>query len=394
VTLIQRVTIHGYRGARDVALEPGATCVLVGESSSGKSTVLSAIWTLLEAAAPMPTGESVSRGHTRVHIEAIAGDRTLFLDARPPATINLNREGAPPALFFPANLRPTSLLAATDHPAKRAVGVVRGTESWPDGGLSLVRSIAGLVEARVRGLVILIEEPELYLSPPGQRHLHRLLRRLAGRGRNQVLYSTHSPTFLGVDRLDELVLVRHDERTGTKLLQPEPPSERQAFRVSAEMDAERAEIFLSRAVLFVEGRTEKLAFPFVFEALGYDADQEAITIVDCAGKGNMPLFAEICNACGIPYVVVHDRDASRGEEPAEAERIANEAILRVAGRRRAVMLVPDFEGVTGLKVRRGKPAAAYKRFHAGNGDVPGPLRNAVERVVAAARRAPRTTRGA
>jgi putative ATP-dependent endonuclease of the OLD family len=393
VALLERITIHGYRGVRDVALEPGTTSVLVGEASSGKSTVLSAIWTLLEAAAPMPTGENVSRGHTRVHIEASIGDRTLFLDARPPATINLNREGAPPALFFPANLRPTTLLAPADHAAKRAIGVVRASEA-NDGGLSLVRSIAALVDASVRGLIILIEEPELYLSPPGQRHLHRLLRRLAARGRNQILYSTHSPTFLGVDRLDELVLVRHNDRTGTKLLQPTALPQRDAFRLSSELDAERAEIFLSRAVLFVEGRTEKLAFPFVFEALGYDADQEAIVIVDCAGKGNMLLYAEICNACGIPYVIVHDRDAPRGEEPAEAERIANESIARVAGRRRSIMLVPDFEGVAGLKVKRGKPAAAYRLFDRGDGAVPGPLRNAVERVVAAARRAPRTTRGA
>jgi len=120
-------------------------------------------------------------------------------------------------------------------------------------------------------------------------------------------------------------------------------------------------------VLFVEGRTEKLAFPFVFEALGYDADQEAIAIIDRAGKGNMPLFAEICNACGIPYIIVHDRDAPRGEQPAEAERIANDTILRVAGKRRSIMLIPDFEGVTGLKARRGKPAAALKRFRGGNG---------------------------
>src|SRR5437868_3332788 len=274
----------------------------------------------------MPTGETVSRGHTRVHIEATVGNRTLFLDARPPATINLNREGAPPSLFFPANLRPTTLLAPADHPAKRAIGVVRSTEATPDGGLSLVRSIAALVDAKVRGLVILIEEPELYLGPPAQRHLHRLVRKLAARGRNQILYSTHSPTFLGVDRLDELVLVRHSDRTGTKLLQPTALPAKLAFRMSSELDAERAEIFLSRAVLFVEGRTEKLAFPFVFEALGYDADQEAIAIVDCAGKGNMPLYAEICNACGIPYVIVHDRDAPRGEEPAEAEKIANDTI--------------------------------------------------------------------
>ena len=108
----------------------------------------------------------------------------------------------------------------------------------------------------------------------------------------------------------------------------------------------------------------------------------------------MPLFAEICNACGIPYVIVHDRDAARGEAPAEAEQIANDAILRVAGKRRTITLVPDFEGVTGLKARRGKPAAAWKKFRNGSDDVPGPLRQAVERVVASARRAPRTTRGA
>src|SRR5262249_5587758 len=197
---------------------------------------------------------TLSRGHPRVHIEASVGDRTLSLDARPPATINLNREGAPPALFFPANLRPTTLLAPADHPAKRAIGVVRASGA-NDGGLSLVRSVAGLVDATVRGLVILIEEPELYLSPPGQRHLHRLLRKLSPRGRNQVLYSTHSPTFLGVDRLDELVLVRHDERTGTKLLQPEPLDQKLAFRMRSEFDAERAEIFLSRAVLFLQRST-------------------------------------------------------------------------------------------------------------------------------------------
>jgi predicted ATP-dependent endonuclease of OLD family len=390
---IEHVTIQGYRGARDVELSPGPVCVLVGESSSGKSTVLSAIWTLLEAAAPMPTAADVSRGHTRVHVEATIGDRTLFLDARPPATLNLNREGAPPALFFPANLRPTSLLAATDHPAKRAVGVVRSKET-EDGGLSLVRSIAGLVEARVRGLVVLIEEPELYLSPPAQRHLHRLLRRLAARGRNQVLYSTHSPVFLGVDRLEQLVLLRHDEQAGTTLVQPEALPQTQAFRLFAELDAERAEIFLSRAVMLVEGRTEKLAFPFVFRALGYDPDQEAVAVVDCAGKGNIPLFAEICNACGIPYVVVHDRDAPRGAQPPEPERIANETILRVAGRKRTVALVPDFEGVSGLRGRRAKPAAAFKRFRSGNGEIPDALRQAVERVVASARHAPRSTRGA
>jgi predicted ATP-dependent endonuclease of OLD family len=393
VPVLDRVSIHGYRGARDVELHPGAVCVLVGESSSGKSTVLAAVWALLEAAAPMPTVADVSHGYLRIHVEADTGGRTLFLDARPPGTLNLNREGAPPALFFPASLRPTSLLAPADRQAKRAVSVVQDQQT-EDGGLSLVRAIAALAEARIRGHVILIEEPELYLSPPSQRHLHTQLHRLAAGGRNQVLYSTHSPVFLGVDRLDQLVLVRHDHRTGTTLLQPDALPRDQAFRLLTELDAERAEIFLSRAVMLVEGRTEKLAFPFVFRALGYDVDQEAIAIVDCAGKGNIPLFAEVCNACQIPYVVVHDKDAPRGQQPTEAERISNDAIVRTAGKRRTIALVPDFEAVTGVRARRAKPAAAFKRFQSGNGEVPGPLRQAVERVVASARRAPRSTTGA
>ncbi len=388
---LRRITITGFRSARDVALEPGRLCVLVGESSSGKSTVLSAIWSLLEAAAPMPTGADVSRGHTRVHVEAEVGGSTLFLDARPPGTLNLNREGAPPTLYFPASLRPTTLLAPTDHEGMRPARIVRERNHTEDGGLALIRGISALVDAGVRGLVVLIEEPELYLSPPAQRHLHRLLQRLAVR--NQVFYSTHAAAFLGVDALNDLVLVRHDDRTGTRLLQPEALTQKQTFRMFAEFDAERAEIFLSRAVLFVEGRTEKLAFPFIFEALGFDIDREAIAIVDCSGKGNMPLYAEICNACEIPYVIVHDRDAPRGTAPAEAEQIANDAILRVAGRKRTVALVPDFEGVTGLRSRRGKPAAAWKRFQGRDMAVPGALQQAVERVIATAHRAPRTTRG-
>jgi hypothetical protein len=91
---------------------------------------------------------------------------------------------------------------------------------------------------------------------------------------------------------------------------------------------------------------------------------------------------------------VHDRDAPRGVEPSKAEQISNDAILRAAGRSRTVSLVPDFEGVAGLTAKRGKPAAAWKRFQDGNGDLPVPLRRAVERVIKAARRAPRTTLGA
>jgi endonuclease V-like protein UPF0215 family len=138
-------------------------------------------------------------------------------------------------------------------------------------------------------------------------------------------------------------------------------------------------------VLLVEGRTEKMTFPLVFNALGIEPDEEGIVVIECGGKGNMPLFARVCNATGVPYVVVHDRDAPRGARPVESERVVNAQILAVAGRKRVVQLAPDFEAVSGTARGRGrKPRNAVIRF-TGNGDVPEPLRLAVEKVVRAAR---------
>jgi predicted ATP-dependent endonuclease of OLD family len=159
--------------------------------------------------------------------------------------------------------------------------------------------------------------------------------------------------------------------------------------VLSEFDSDRAELFLARAVLLVEGRTEKMTFPFVFEALGEEPDKEGVLVLETGGKGNIPLFARICNACEIPYVVVHDRDAPQGRRPVESERIVNRQIREVAGKRRTVVLTPDFEAVVGMKTRgRGrKPRKAVMRFSGNNGELPQPLRTAVEKVLRAARTA-------
>ena len=411
------ISIQGYRDARELEFEPGFLMALVGEASSGKSTVLTAIWTLLEAAAPPPTIEDISQGAVRaegpksdspgarpgqnaskpgsgprgrIHLEAELEHGLAFLDATPPDTLNLNRAGAPPVLFLPANLRSRTMVApATGSGAADVAELLRpplAEHHWAaaDGGLALVLGMERLLASNLRKFVLLIEEPELYLSPHAQRHLHRVLRRLAEHG-NQILYSTHAPVFLSVDRMEELALVRHTRDGGTSLFQPEALAEAESFRALSEFDSDRAELFLARAALLVEGRTEKMIFPLVFDAPGVEADKEGVLVLECGGKGNIPLFARVCNHCGIPYVVVHDRDAPEGSRPIESERVINRQIQEVAGRRRTVVLVPDFEAVSGVNAGRSrKPRNAYRRYFA-NGDVPEPLKVAVEKVLRAAR---------
>ena len=68
----------------------------------------------------------------------------------------------------------------------------------------------------------------------------------------------------------------------------------------SEFDAERSELFLARSAILVEGRTEKLVLPMLFAALGHDADRAQISIVECGGKSNIPVFARICKAVPDP----------------------------------------------------------------------------------------------
>jgi len=388
---VREVRINGFRSARSVQFEPGAVCALVGGPSVGKSNVLAAIWILLQRGVPAPASGDLTRdAGAPIQLGATLGDGDeITLEASPPRTAR-GSGPAVPVLFVPASLRAGVLLdgpTGTPEATRIAARYFAAPESRSSAApaAALVAGIDELCRAHERGLVLLIEEPELFLRPQAQRYLYRLLRRFAANG-NQVLYSTHEPTFLNVGRLDELALVEHSPHTGTRVIQPGTLDAGESFRALSEIDAERGELFLARAVLLVEGRTEKLTLPFVFRALGYDVDREEITILDCGGKPNIPLFLRICRTARVPSVAIHDRDAPPGRRPSHSERVLNGEIAALAGPDRTVVLAPDFEAVVGLRGHRHKPARAWQLFsRMAPGEVPGPLRAAVEKVVALAR---------
>ena len=394
------VHVRGFRSLKDTSFRPGTISAIVGEPSTGKSNLLTAIWALLDPdAAPLVATDLAEGGQGPIRVVGeLADDSTISVEGAPPRESSVQGSARPPALFFPAGLRDGPLVAppgralvphpvagllrdAVDRdatsahgtPTTSARGLVAGLESWS--------------EAELTGVIVLMEEPELFFPPQAQRYLYRLLRHVASEG-NQVLYSTHSPAFLNVVRLDELVFTERRPKVGTLLLQPEPLPADEEFRAYSEFDSSRSELFLARAAVLVEGLTEKLALPFVFEALGHDPDRERISIIECGGKGNIPLFARISKAVGLPFVAVHDRDAPATAEPSEAERQLNALIAEVAGDDR-VELAPDFEGVAGIHGDRRKPARAWRRFaDLGADTVPQPLARVVERAVALAYRDP------
>jgi hypothetical protein len=367
---VTRVEVSGFRTAHDVAFSPGPLCALVGEAEAGKSNLLAAIRAVVDpAAAPLTAADTTEGGQGEVSIRVrLADGSEAALEGNPGRNEVTGGASAPPTLFLPAEERAGALLAAWTPTRRGPAAEAFERALAPQSASTLaarahavVRAVESCSSRGLGGLLVLIEEPELYLRPQAQRYLYRLLREFSLAG-NQVIYSTHSPAFLNVARMDELVFVERFPVTGTHALQPKPASAADDFRVMTEFDAARGELFLAHAVVLVEGLTEKLVLPFVFAALGHDVDREAISIVECGGKPNIPLFARICKATGIPFVVVHDSDRKTSGRLAPAEQALNALIADTAGEERVIVLDPDFEAVAGLAGHHHKPEHAWREF--------------------------------
>jgi hypothetical protein len=356
--LVSAVSISGFRSVHHAQLDLEPLCALVGEPETGKSNLLAGLRCVLDPGADPVVTDRARGGPDEIRIQAtLRSGAQVTLSGRPPETTRCGTP-APPLLFLPAALRNDELLAApgVGHPAavlfRRAATDVAGAEP------PVIRAVDACLAAAVTGVLLLVEEPELYLRPQGQRLLYRLLRRF-------------------VERLPE---------AGTRAAGPAPVTPDQDFRVLSEFDAERSELLLARAALLVEGLTEKLAFPFVFAALGLDADREGVTIVECGGKANLPLFARVCHAAGVPCVAVHDRDAPIGRRPRLSERVLNAAVREVAGPDRTIVIAPDFEGLVGLPGGERKPEQAWRRFAAlSASEIPEPLARGAQLAVDLAR---------
>ena len=400
---VTRVEVSGFRSAREVAFSPAPLCALVGEANAGKSNLLAAIRAVLDPAAALLSPADAPEGgdvEAAIRITLAAGGGVAALTGRLGSHAVIGPTACTPVLFLPASARAGAVVAERPEgqDAPQAVEIFRAAlahdrPTSTEQALSVIDALESCCARGVSGLLLLIEEPELYLRPQAQRYLYRLLREFALAG-NQVIYSTHSPAFLNVARLDELVFVERLPRTGTRALQPEPVSADEDFRVMTEFDAARSELFLARAVVLVEGLTEKLVLPFVFSALGYDVDREAVSIIECGGKPNIPLFARICTATGIPFVVIHDSDRKASGKLAAAEQALNALIADTAGGQGPIVLDPDFEAVAGLAGHRRKPERAWREFASRpSAEMPEPLVRVAERAISLAR-AERTRRSA
>lgn len=174
---------------------------------------------------------------------------------------------------------------------------------------------------------VLIEEPEMYLHPQAQRYLHRMLAELVDNGQAQVIYSTHSPVFVDLERFESLRLVRREPGATTAVSAIDKAADvellaRQRDRYKLHtFTSSRSELLFARRVLLVEGPGDVTAVKLAADAAKLDVDAEDLSVIECGSKSAIPFIGKVCASLGIPYCVLHDEDV--WPVPDDPEKVAD-----------------------------------------------------------------------
>ncbi len=200
-------------------------------------------------------------------------------------------------------------------------------------------------------IILAIEEPELYIHPHSQRLIFRALKEFSGLsddgalvGNDQVIYSTHSPSFVDVWNYERIGIVRKpDLATGTIVRQAsagtlDGPDDRKTFKILTSFGVKHNEVFFGREAIIVEGPEDEIGIIAAARKAGRIVDlldELGVTVLVAGGKGDIPKFQKILNAFQIDYGVLFEMDGNDDQEKQNApiiENLGNGRLVRVPGR--------------------------------------------------------------
>lgn len=194
-----------------------------------------------------------------------------------------------------------SVLAAKGDGLKRAVI------------FSLVRAYSALRSANAtdsnasaRPVLLLFEEPELYLHPWAQRQLMAALTAISQT--DQVLVTTHSPSFFGPGMSGFTKLVKGSEGVNVYSIDLNVGAREQYQLIHFENNDAA---FFAEHVVLVEGDSDAVVFPHIAKILNskWDANERNIAFVKTGGKGSVGRYRQFFESFGVGVSVIADLDS-------------------------------------------------------------------------------------
>ncbi|MCK4324198.1 MAG: ATP-dependent endonuclease [Armatimonadetes bacterium] len=232
------------------------------------------------------------------------------------------------------------LLALLQH-----LAVARAPSAEQEAGETLEESEAEPLPS----LIIGIEEPELYQHPNRARRMAEALLAVVTdpecgvAEQTQVIYTTHSPFLVGLERFDQLrrlsktqpdpgaaaaadcicpsmnsVMRRLQVFASCSAVQGGVPAFQERLRLI--VSASAAEAFFADAVVLVEGPCDEAAIVGSARVLGFDLKAGNISVVAGGGKTTLGRLKAVFESLGIPVYVVFDGDADELDSESEQRR--------------------------------------------------------------------------
>lgn len=215
---------------------------------------------------------------------------------------------------------------------------------------------------KLPNLILGIEEPELYQHPNRQRHFAKILLQLTSgtvpgvAQKTQLVYTTHSPLFVGIDRFDQVRRLRKVTRAVGKpkvtriarttldevaevVWEANSRKDRKGNlcekftgstlkpRLQTLMTPWISEGFFADVAVLVEGEDDRAAIIGMALSMDPACDLESmgISVIPCIGKDNLDRPAAIFRQLGIPIYVVWDSDSNGNKD--QAVTIKNHRLL-------------------------------------------------------------------
>jgi predicted ATPase len=213
---------------------------------------------------------------------------------------------------------------------------------------------------KMPNLILGIEEPELYQHPNRQRHLAKILFKLAMGSikgvaeKTQVIYSTHSPLLVDIERFHHIRVLRKEPGEGGKpkqtkvvwttldevvrVIERADGKPRGAYsgatlqpRLQTLMTPWMNEGFFADVAVLVEGEEDRAAILGMAGAMEPSCDLESmgISVIPCMGKNNLDKATAIFRNLQIPTYTIWDSDWGHGKKNEKEEKERNQCLLRL-----------------------------------------------------------------
>lgn len=205
--------------------------------------------------------------------------------------------------------------------------------------------------------LILFEEPESFLHPNQQENMAYRLRELSKSDGQQIIITSHAPTFLdkahenlleivrvrrvkGITHINQLtkvqlkdifekgieletlfqdIVTKHEQgsKVAKNFLNDEDLStsqliDREKFKYQLWLGSERLSLFFSDIVILVEGATEKVFLEYQLARDWANLREYKVCIIDVNGKFNFHRYMKLLESYGIRHIIICDADSNKG----------------------------------------------------------------------------------